>query len=135
MEAPHLCRLPHLPSGRKKEQAHERETREGTRVSPSCAPVFSCAHYFHAPATQANKMVTNCDSFKSVCYKLRWTVITNCESFLITKSDMVNYCHFDISSHILHFRKRLTLPQPQGFTEKFTNIRGLFLRRIRGTFE
>ena len=24
------------------------------RVSPSRAPVFSCAHYFQAPATQAN---------------------------------------------------------------------------------
>ena len=24
------------------------------RVSPSCAPVFSCAHYFQAPATQAS---------------------------------------------------------------------------------
>ena len=25
----------------------------GTRVSPSCAPALSCAHYFHAPAAQA----------------------------------------------------------------------------------
>ena len=27
--------------------------RRETRVSPSRAPVFSCAHYFQAPATQA----------------------------------------------------------------------------------
>ena len=33
--------------------AREGDTR-GVRVSPSRAPVFSCAHYFQAPATQAN---------------------------------------------------------------------------------
>ena len=38
-------------SGRKRERARARETRP--RVSPSLARVFSCAHYFHAPATQA----------------------------------------------------------------------------------
>ena len=36
-------------SGRKRERARARETR----VSPSRAPFFSCAHYFQAPATQA----------------------------------------------------------------------------------
>ena len=46
-------------SGRKRERARARETREGwqsslsPRVSPFRAPVFSCAHYFQAPATQA----------------------------------------------------------------------------------
>ena len=29
--------------------------------------------------------ITNCDSL--VHYKLRWTVITNCDSFFITKCD------------------------------------------------
>ena len=28
------------------------------RVSPSRAPIFSCAHYFQAPATQANLILT-----------------------------------------------------------------------------
>ena len=36
-------------SGRKRERARTRETR----VSPSLARVFSCDHYFKAPATQA----------------------------------------------------------------------------------
>ena len=37
-------------SGRKKEQERARETLEGChcRVSPSRAPVFSCAHYSSA---------------------------------------------------------------------------------------
>ena len=41
---------------RKNGRAREEDTREGrgsTRVSPSCAPVLSCAHYFQAPAKQA----------------------------------------------------------------------------------
>ena len=48
-------------SGRKRERARARETREdylSPRVSPSRAPVFSCAHYFQAPATQANSYHT-----------------------------------------------------------------------------
>ena len=46
-------------SGRKRERARARETREGwqsslsPRVSPPRAPVFSCAHCYQAPATQA----------------------------------------------------------------------------------
>ena len=32
---------------------------------------------------------TNCDSL--VYYKVRWTVITNCDSFFITKCDTVYY--------------------------------------------
>ena len=39
-------------SGHRKKRAREK-TREGTRVSPSRAPVLSFAHYFWAPATQA----------------------------------------------------------------------------------
>ena len=35
-------------SGRKRERARARETR----VSPSRAPVSSCAHYFQAPASR-----------------------------------------------------------------------------------
>ena len=35
-----------------RENGRARETRV-SRVSPSRAPVFSCAHYFQAPATQA----------------------------------------------------------------------------------
>ena len=31
----------------------ENEPKARGRVSPSRAPVFSCAHYFQAPATQA----------------------------------------------------------------------------------
>ena len=34
-------------SGRKRERARARETRE---------PIFSCAHYFQAPATQASRI-------------------------------------------------------------------------------
>ena len=41
---------------RKRERARARKTRDGPRVSPSRAPVFSCAHYFQAPATQARKL-------------------------------------------------------------------------------
>ena len=40
-------------SGRRKERARARETSEGCHVSPSRTPVFSRAHYFQAPATQA----------------------------------------------------------------------------------
>ena len=43
---------------KKKKRARKKETREGRgtpRVSPSRAPVLSFAHYFQAPATQANK--------------------------------------------------------------------------------
>ena len=36
---------------------------------------------------------------------MRWTVITNCESFLITKCDMVNYRHFDISYPYITFQE------------------------------
>ena len=34
-------------------------------------------------------IITNCDSL--VYYKVRWTVITNCDSFFITKCDTVYY--------------------------------------------
>ena len=37
-------------SGQKRERARERETQ----VSPSRAHVFSCAHYYQVPATQAS---------------------------------------------------------------------------------
>ena len=40
-------------SGHKKKRAREKETR----VSPSRAPVLSFAHYFQAPAAQANFVV------------------------------------------------------------------------------
>ena len=39
--------------------------------------------------TKYDGIVTNCDSL--VYYKVRWTVITNCDSFFITKCDTV-YC-------------------------------------------
>ena len=45
------------------------------------------------------------EGFKSVYYKVRWTVITNCESFLITKCNMVNYRHFDISYPYITFQE------------------------------
>ena len=34
-------------------------------------------------------IITNCDSL--VYYKVRWTVIKNCDSFFITKCDTVYY--------------------------------------------
>ena len=34
-------------------------------------------------------IITNCDSL--VYYKVRWTVITNCDSFFITKCDTFYY--------------------------------------------
>ena len=40
---------PSLRSRPKKERACERETREGSRVSPSRALVLSCVYYFQAP--------------------------------------------------------------------------------------
>ena len=39
--------------------------------------------------TKCDGIITNCDSL--VYYKVRWTVITNCDSFFITKCDTV-YC-------------------------------------------
>ena len=37
--------------------------------------------------TKCHGIITNCDSL--VYYKVRWTVITNCDSFFITKCDTV----------------------------------------------
>ena len=34
-------------------------------------------------------IITNCDSL--AYYKVRWTVVTNCDSFFITKCDTVYY--------------------------------------------
>jgi len=49
-------------NGRKRERARERETR----VSPSRAPVFSCAHYFQAPpATQAIYLLDRINCFSA----------------------------------------------------------------------
>ena len=39
--------------------------------------------------TKYDGIITNCDSL--VYYKVRWTVITNCDSFFITKCDTVYY--------------------------------------------
>ena len=39
--------------------------------------------------TKCNGIITNCDSL--VYYKVWWTVITNCDSFFITKCDTVYY--------------------------------------------
>ena len=39
--------------------------------------------------TKYNGIMTNCDSL--VYYKLRWTVVTNCDSFFITRCDTVYY--------------------------------------------
>ena len=38
----------------RKKGAREGDTRGEREVSPSRAPVLSCAHYFQAPATQAS---------------------------------------------------------------------------------
>ena len=53
-----------------RQNGRARETREGwgsslsPRVSPSRAPVFSCAHYFQAPATQAKEIFATFVKFK-----------------------------------------------------------------------
>ena len=39
--------------------------------------------------TKCDGIITNCDSL--LYYKVRWTVITNCNSFFITKCDTVYY--------------------------------------------
>ena len=39
--------------------------------------------------TKCDGIITNYDSL--VYYKLRWTVITNCDSFFITRCDTVYY--------------------------------------------
>ena len=39
--------------------------------------------------TKCDGIITNCDSL--VYYKVRWTVITNCDSFFITNCDTVYY--------------------------------------------
>ena len=39
--------------------------------------------------TKCDIIITNCDSL--VYYKVRWTVITNCDSFFITNCDTVYY--------------------------------------------
>ena len=98
---------------------------EGTRVSPSRAPVLSWAHYFHAPATALNRFITKCDG----------QLLQIAKAFWLQSATWLIIATLTYLIHISHFRKRLSLPQPQGFTEKFANIRGLFLRRIRGTFE
>ena len=41
---------------RRFEVVGERENGRARGVSPSCAPVFSLAHYFQAPATQADNL-------------------------------------------------------------------------------
>ena len=43
------------------------------RVSPSRAPIFSCAHYFQAPVTQASKLHSDV-VFASLLYRLICTV-------------------------------------------------------------
>ena len=39
--------------------------------------------------TKYDGIITNCDSL--VYYKVQWTVVTNCDSFFITKCDTVYY--------------------------------------------
>ena len=39
--------------------------------------------------TKCDEIITNCDSL--VYHNVRWTVITNCDSFFITKCDTVYY--------------------------------------------
>ena len=39
--------------------------------------------------TKCDGIIKNCDSL--VYYKARWTVITNCDSFFVTKCDKVYY--------------------------------------------
>ena len=39
--------------------------------------------------TNCDGIITNCDSL--VYYKVRWTVITNCDTFFITKCDTICY--------------------------------------------
>ena len=64
LDSQSVIQLIHGSSGEKKKRAREKETREGRgsslapRVSPSFAPVFSFAHYFQAPATQATMGVS-----------------------------------------------------------------------------
>ena len=55
-------------SGRKRERARARETR----VSPSRAPVFSCAHQLQAPATQAKgkEFRLNLEDLQESCNQL-----------------------------------------------------------------
>ena len=110
---------------------------EGTRVSPSRAPVLSWAHYFQVKcllrrltnwlqiATALNRFITKCDG----------QLLQIAKAFWLQSATWLIIATLTYLIHISHFRKRLSLPQPQGFTEKFANIRGLFLRRIRGTFE
>ena len=57
--------------------------------------IVSCDRYYKVrwiyrklrQVLQSAMIITNCDSL--VYYKVRWTVITNCDSFFITKCDTV----------------------------------------------
>ena len=53
------------------------------------ADVISKFIYSQKVITKCDGIITNCDSL--VYYKVRWTVITNCDTFFITKYDTV-YC-------------------------------------------
>ena len=58
---------------------HARDATSFLRVSPSRAPVFSCVHYFQAPATQANM---GCDlrgsNFSTFFSLFNWFKYTCC---------------------------------------------------------
>ena len=72
-----------------------------------------------------NRFITKCDG----------QLLQIAKAFWLQSATWLIIATLTYLIHISHFRKRLSLPRPQGFTEKFANIRGLFLRRIRGTFE
>ena len=57
--------------GTRKKRAREKETREGTRVSPSRAPVLSFTHYFQAPATPARNFITLNNTLASLLHIYR----------------------------------------------------------------
>ena len=44
-------------------------------------------NYSQKVITKCDGIITNCDSL--VYYKVRWTVVTNCDTFFITKCDTV----------------------------------------------
>ena len=77
----------------------------GRHVSPSRAPVFSCAHHFQAPATQATGMVLRrnygcvfmCSSFQfqmnkkeSVIYEFEMAIKKSfCCGFILSNDDVL----------------------------------------------
>ena len=60
------------------------QTNKKSRINCLQAGKFN---YSQKVITKCDGIITNCDSLDY--YKVRWTVVTNCDSFFVTKCDTV----------------------------------------------